>query len=267
MNSLLSVIDTFMVSDLGDFPLAAVAIGSNFGFFMIMVMFGFLSGLGIFIAQYWGSKEIEKIHRVFIFALIIGITISGVFFIVVHFFPQLIISLYNNGDNLMERQQIEFYGVKYLTIVSFAYITMSISFAIQMFMRSVQKVIFPQIISVLTVLINTGLNYLLIHGRFGFPEMGVEGAATATVISSSIGMTILILYMVFSKYEVFKIKFSEFRNITKEFVSMIAKKAAPVKAAPKTIEAVVASPYKKSGMILGAALVALVILANILNSL
>jgi len=45
------------------------------------------------------------------------------------------------------------------------------------------------------------------------------------------------------------------------------KKAAPIKAAPKTIEAVVVSPYKKSGMILGAALVALVILANILSSL
>jgi Na+-driven multidrug efflux pump len=121
MNSLLSVIDTFMVSDLGDFPLAAVAIGSNFGFFLIMVMFGFLSGLGIFIAQYWGSKEIDKIHRVFILTLIIAMTISGIFFIVVHFFPQFIISLYNNGENIADRQQIEFYGVKYLTIVSFAY--------------------------------------------------------------------------------------------------------------------------------------------------
>lgn len=58
--------------------------------------------------------------------------------------------------------------------------------------------------------------------------MGVEGAATATVISSSIGMTILILYMVFSKNEVFKIKFKEYKNITKDFVAMIAKKAAPV---------------------------------------
>ena len=228
MNSLLSVIDTFMVSDLGDYPLAAVAIGSNFGFFMIMVMFGFLSGLGIYIAQYWGSKEIEKIHRVFILTLIIGISISGIFFIVVHFFPQFIISLYNNGDNLFERQQIEFYGVKYLAIVSFSYITMSISFALMMLMRSVQKVIFPQVISVLTVLTNTGLNYLLIRGRFGFPELGVEGAATATVISSSLGMLILISYMIFSNFEVFKIKFTEVKNITKEFVASIAKKALPV---------------------------------------
>lgn len=228
MNSLLSVIDTFMVSDLGDYPLAAVAIGSNFGFFLIMVMFGFLSGLGIYLAQYWGSKEIDKIHRVFILTLIIAVSIAGIFFIVVHFFPQFIISLYNNGDNLVAKAAIESYGVKYLSIVSFAYITMSISFSIQMLMRSVQKVIFPQIISVLTVLTNTGLNYLLIQGRFGFPAMGVEGAATATVISSSLGMIVLISYMIFSNFEVFKVKFSEYKNISREFISMIAKKALPV---------------------------------------
>jgi len=228
MNSLLTVIDTFMVSDLGDYPLAAVAIGSNFGFFMIMVMFGFLSGLGIFIAQYWGSKEINKIHRVFILSLIIGIGIASVFFVVVHFFPQLVIGLYNNGDNLIARQQINYFGVKYLTIVSFSYITMSITLSLTMLMRSVEKVIFPQLISVFTVLTNTGLNYLLIQGRFGFPALGVEGAATATVISSSLGMLILISYMVFSKFEVFKIKFGEFKNLTKEFIGMIMKKAAPV---------------------------------------
>lgn len=228
MNSLLSVIDTFMVSDLGDRPLAAVAIGSNFGFFLIMVMFGFLSGLGIYIAQYWGSKEINKIHRVFIITVIIGLVLSSIFFVVVHFFPAFIVGLYNNGDDLYDKLIIEAYGVRYLRIVSFSYITMAVGFTIQMLMRSVEKVIFPQVISVLTVLTNTGLNYLLINGNLGFPRLGVEGAATATVISSTLGMTILIFYMIFSKQQVFNVKLREIKNISRDFISEISKKALPV---------------------------------------
>ena len=95
-------------------------------------------------------------------------------------------------------------------------------------MRSVEKVLYPQIIAALTVSINTFLNYALIHGNLGFPEMGVEGAALATVTSSVIGSLFLIGYLVHSKQEVFKIKFYEFKNITKEFVIKLFKKALPV---------------------------------------
>lgn len=228
MTSLLGVIDTFMVSSLGDTPLAAVAIGANFGFFLIMITFGFLSGLGIFIAQFWGSKDINSIHKVFIITLIISIFFSTLFFVVVHFNPEFIISLYNNSDNALERTSIELYGVKYLTIVSFNYFAMTIGFSIMMLMRSVERVIFPQMISIGVVLLNTLLNYLLINGNYGFPQMGVEGAALATVISSTTGAVILISFMLFSKEEVYKVKFNKIKEITRDFLSMLAKKALPV---------------------------------------
>ncbi len=226
--SLLSVIDTTMVSVLGDNAIAAVGIGANFGFLIVMIMFGFLSGLGIFIAQYWGSKEIANIHKVFVITIIIGTIVSSVFFVVVHFFPEMIIGLYNNSDDVVQSAIIKNYGVKYLTIVSFSYFTMTASFVVMMLMRNVERVVFPQIVSIFVVLINTALNYLLIEGRYGFPRLEVEGAAIATVISSTIGASILILSMVFSKQEVFQVRFQSMKDITGAFVLKLAKKATPV---------------------------------------
>lgn len=219
-----------MVSTLGnnDNPLAAVAIGANFGFFLIMVMFGFLSGLGIFIAQYWGSKEIDNIHKVFIITVIVGTVISTLFFLIVHFNPGLIISLYNNGESVIDQYWINYYGVKYLTIISFSYFTMTASFVIMMLMRSVERVIFPTVVSIGTVLINTFLNYGLINGKMGFPALGVSGAAYATLISSAVGTLILVLFMIFSKEEVYKVQFRKVKEITKSFIAKLVKKSLPV---------------------------------------
>ena len=228
LTSLLGVIDTFMVSSLGDFPLASVAIGANFGFFLIMVLFGFLSGLGIFIAQYWGSKDIKNIHKVFLITLIIGISLSTLFFLIVHFNPSFIIGLYNNSDNAIEQYWINFYGVKYLRIIAFSYFTTTISFSIMMMMRSVERVIFPQAVSIMTVLLNTFLNYGLINGNLGFPKLGVEGAAIATVISGATGMLVLVSFMIFTKEEVYKVKLKRIKDVTKEFILKLAKKALPV---------------------------------------
>lgn len=228
MTSLLGFIDTYMVSGLGDYPLASVAIGANFGFFLIMVSFGFLSGLGIYLAQYWGSKDIGNIHKVFWITLLIAVMISSLFFVVVHFNPEFIIGLYNNSGNTVEEYWINYYGTQYLNIVTFSYFTIVLNFSIMMLMRSVERVIFPQMVSILTVLINTVLNYGLINGNLGMPSLGVEGAAIATVISGFTGTFILVGFMIVTKEEVYKLKLAKIKEITGSFVKMLTKKALPV---------------------------------------
>lgn len=228
MTSLLSIIDMFMVSSLGNIAVEAVGVSAQFAFFFFMIEFGFFSGLAIFIAQYWGSKEISNIHKVFIIILIIGAIISFIFFVVAFFFPNALIGLFDQKDIISESLQFRQFGKDYLRIASFSYFSITVTFAIGMLMRSVEKVGYPQVIAIATVALNTILNYLLIQGNFGFPEMGVKGAATATVISSMLGMLFLIGYLVFSKEEVFRIKLREYKNITKAFISKLFKKALPV---------------------------------------
>lgn len=228
MSSLLSVIDSVMVSSLGDNALVAVMVSGNFAFLLIMIEFGFFSGLSIFIAQYWGSKDIKNIHKVFMMASIIGVFVSIVFFTLGFFFPEFIIGLYDNTQDPVNSIILTDYGVSYLRVAAFSYFTMTIIAVIGSLMRSVEKVIYPQVIAVIAVVINTFLNYLLINGHFGFPALGVQGAAIATLISSSFAALMMIGYMIQSKQEVFKVKFTVLKDITKDFVGRILKKALPV---------------------------------------
>ncbi len=266
LTSLLSIIDTIMVSVLGDNAISAVGLSANFGFFIIMILFGFLSGLGIFIAQYYGSKEIHNIHKVFVISFIVGLIISTLFFVLVHFFPEFIVGLYNNGDDPFVREAIKTYAVGYLKIISYSYFPMTFSFLIIMLMRNTEQVVFPQIVSVITVLINTFLNYVLITGNLGFPRLEVEGAALASLISSSVGMSILVIYMIFSKRDVLKVRITVLKDISKEFVSKLAKKALPV-ALNETIWGLGMSMYLMAMGFIGGHAIASVQIANMVMGL
>lgn len=228
MTSLLGLIDTFMVAGLGTTAVSAVAASTNFAFLLIMILFGFLSGLSIFIAQYWGSKDIKNIHKVYIISIIIGAIVSSLFFLVSFLFPEFVIGLYDNSGDFAEGVILTNYAVEYLGIAAFSYFTMTISFTISMWMRNVEKVIYPQAIAVLVVALNTFLNYILISGNLGFEAYGVKGAAIATVSSSGLGAFLLVTYIIKSKEEVFMIKLSTYKEITKKFVKQIFEKALPV---------------------------------------
>lgn len=228
MASLLSVIDSIMVSSLGDNALVAVMVSGNFAFLLIMIEFGVLSGLSIFIAQYWGSKDIKNIHKVFMMASIIGFFVSIVFFVFAFFFPEFVIGLYDNTNDPVNSAILREYGVSYLKVAAFSYFTMTVTAVISALMRNVEKVVYPQVIAVIAVIINTILNYLLINGHYGFPALGVQGAAIATLISTGVGSLLMISYLLHSKLEVFKIHLSTIKEISKEFIARILKKALPV---------------------------------------
>jgi len=228
MASLLSIVDMFMVSNLGALAVDAVGVGAQFAFLLFMIIFGFFTGLAIFIAQYWGSKEINNIHQVFIISIIIGTIISAIFFVIAFFFSIQLMGLFDHYGSTFESVTFRNYGSTYFKIAAFAYFPMAISFAISILMRSVEKVGYPQYVAIGTVLLNTLLNYTLINGHFGFPSLGVQGAAIATTSSSIVGVIFLGGYLFFSKEAVFRIKIREYKNITKAFVIKLFKKALPV---------------------------------------
>lgn len=226
LGSLLGIIDTFMVTELGDDALSAVGIGSQFLFLLTIIQFGLFSGFGIFIAQYYGSKNYDNISKVFLIMMISGLFFAFVFLGLTQLVPTQMIRLFNMNE--APNQNVIALGTKYLSIIGFAFVTTTISFAISMLARNVHKILWPSIFQMLAVLINTFLNYVLIGGRLGFPELGVEGAAIATLISSAFAATLSVLYLVFSKAEALKIRFSSLKRLTKDFMKKLLKTSLPV---------------------------------------
>lgn len=226
LGSLLGIVDTFMVTSLGDEALAAVGIGSQFMMVLFMIQFGLASGFGIFIAQYYGAKEYENLSKTFLIAISSGITIALLFLLVSQVFPIEIIRLFNMNET--PNQVVIDLGTAYLLIASFSFVTSTISFAISMLARSVQKVLIVSIIQSSGILINTVLNYILIHGKLGLPAMGVEGAALATLISSSLMMLSSITFLLVTNEPALKIKLHHFTKITKHFTDKLFKTVIPV---------------------------------------
>ena len=178
--------DTFFVSQLGDVSLSAVGMIGQWGWLLNMVLIGISSGTSVFVAQYWGVKEVKKINMTCGIATISALTISGMFMIFSLLFPNTVVSIFNKNPNVISE------GNSYLIIVCFSYPAIAISNILSSVLRSVELVKLPTYISAVTTVLNIFLDYGMIFGKFGFDKMGIKGAALATTISAWVGVILIL---------------------------------------------------------------------------
>ena len=190
ITSSLNMVDTVMISSLGKSAIAAVGLANQVFFFYIVVSFGINSGSSIFIAQYWGKRDKKNIKKVLGLAITLSALLGFVFTILAFFFPEFVMRL------LIQDPDVVRIGSEYLKVVSLSYIVTAISFAYSVALRTTGKANIPVFVSIVSVLTNIFFNYALIFGKFGFPEMGVVGAALGTVIARflELGVTLLFVY-------------------------------------------------------------------------
>lgn len=221
ISSSLNMVDTVMIGKLGETSIASVGIANQLFFFFALLMFGLNSGSAIFISQYWGKRDITNIRRILGFSVISGTLVSLIFTLVALVFPNTILGLFTNDSAVIEL------GRQYLLIVCFSYTITSITFSYSFASRSIGNAKLPMIVSGLSLGINTILNYLLIFGNFGFPELGIRGAAIATLIARTIELTLL-LSSIYRKGIVLDAKIKEMTDLSKVFITKIIKTTTPV---------------------------------------
>lgn len=188
--SSLNMLDTVMVGKLGEAEIGAVGIGNQVFLLFNVMIIGLSGGCGIFIAQYWGQKDIKNIRRVMGISLISGIIISSVFTVIILLFSTQIVSGFNSDPKVIE------YGAIYLKTVSLSYVFTAITFCIGNASRSIERAISPMVVSLFALVCNASLNYIFIFGKLGLPAMGVKGAALGTLISRAFEAVILTLYVI-----------------------------------------------------------------------
>ncbi len=202
----LNMIDTVMVSELGENAISAVGLANRIYFIFTTICFGIYSGAAIFIAQYWGAKDTVSIKKVFGIDLIIGSLLSLVFSITVYFFRIPIMRIFIDDAYVIQL------GSEYLKVIAFSYFFTSVSFAFSFNSRAIHRLKMPTIINAVALLINTFFNWILITGNLGFKALGVEGAAIATLIARVFEFIALI-------YFIYKDKTHPLAGSVKEFTS------------------------------------------------
>ena len=189
----LGLIDTFMVSQLGNTEMAAVTTANVPVFILISIVFGVQSGLGILVSQYWGKGDLKSINRAIGVASFIGTGIILVLAILFFLFPIPVMDLLSN------EHELSVLGAPYLRIIGFSYVFNMLSSIYASAQRSVERVAFGMKLFGFSTILNTILNYLLIFGHFGFPALGVSGAALATLLARMSEFLICVVCAIRSK--------------------------------------------------------------------
>jgi putative MATE family efflux protein len=189
--SSLNFVDTIMVGQLGETNIAAVALANQLFFLIALFLFGVGSGASVFVAQFWGKKDVINIRKVLGLSMLCSVVVSVLATLIVMTFPEVVLSLFTKDTEVIR------ISASYLRIVCFSYIPTSITFCFASTLRSTGQSKLPMIASAVALSVNTVLNYIFIFGKLGMPAMGARGAAVATVIAR-FAEAILILGVVYS---------------------------------------------------------------------
>ena len=189
----LGLIDTFMVSQLGNTEMAAVTTANVPVFLLISIVFGVQGGLGILISQYWGKGDLKSINRAIGVASLMGTAITLTLALVFFLFPVSVMDLLSN------EHELSVLGAPYLRLIGFSYVFNMLSSIYASAQRSVENGAFGMKLFGFSTILNTLLNYLLIFGHFGFPALGVAGAALATLLARMAEFLICVVCAVRSK--------------------------------------------------------------------
>ena len=191
-----NLLDNVMVGRLGTQPMSGVAIVNQIVFIFNLTIFGGLSGASIFGAQFFGKGDMEGVRSTFRFRLLFGAVVVVLGMAVFLTWGEDLFSLYldENASTPAELAATLNYAKEYTAIIIWGFFPFMIVQCYSSVLRDAGETVGPMVSSMIAIFVNLIGNYLLIYGSFGFPKLGVAGAALATVIARWSEMTYLVFY-------------------------------------------------------------------------
>ena len=192
IQSLVSLIDNFMVAALGDAKMAGVNVANQVNFVYFVIMLTISNAGGIYMSQYRGAKDEEGMRQAFRFKAIATMAVSAVYFITCQLMPGALITMMTMGN--ASQAEIVANGAEYLRLVSWTFVPMGLSHAVGSAFREIGRPGAPLLISVAATLLNTFFNWVLIYGNLGAPRLEIAGAAMATNIARGFEVVAFVVY-------------------------------------------------------------------------
>ena len=183
--------DSVMLGRYSEVAMSGVSLANQIQFLLQCLINGVGSGLVTLGSQYWGKKDVPSVKKVFSAAFFTSLLIAAVMAAVVFAAPEGVLGLLSDQRDIVDA------GARYIRIMGHSYLIFAVSYTLICLMRSVESVRIGFYTSVIALVVNVFLNYALIFGRFGFPELGVEGAAVATLVSRAAELVFVLFYVFF----------------------------------------------------------------------
>ena len=172
-----NMMDTLMIGIVGETQLSAVSLANQFISIYQILCMGIGMGASVLVARYYGMGDRDSLTKTLAIMVRLCVGMAALFCLVTAFFPEWIMGIYTVEDAIISN------GVRYLEYSVITYFLLGLSLTSTIVLRNVQKVKLPLYTSIGAFFINVGANYVFIFGKFGFPEMGVAGAAVGTLIA------------------------------------------------------------------------------------
>lgn len=193
ITNFVSLLDNIMIGQVGTEQMSGVAIVNQLIFVYNLCIFGGVSGAGIFTAQFFGQGNHEGVRQTMRFKLWMTASITALTVVLFLSAGTFLISSYLQGDGSPEDAAATLiYGKQYLWIMLLGLPAFAVVQMYSSTLRECGQTILPMKAGIAAVFVNLAFNYLLIYGKFGFPKLGVQGAAAATVLSRYVEMLIII---------------------------------------------------------------------------
>lgn len=196
---MVSMMDTLMIGQLGEVQLSATSIANQLWFMLMICCFGIAGGANVLLAQYWGKGDLPVMRRIQAITFKVTFAVSLLFVLISQLFPRQFMGIFTPDPETIAL------GASYLRIVGWSYPLYALANAAIMMLRSVGTVNISVVVYLVSLIVNTSVNYVLIFGHFGAPRMEIRGAAVGTALSRCFEFGITIIFLL-SKEK--KIRFS-----------------------------------------------------------
>lgn len=180
--------DSVMMGAYNETALSGVGICNNIQFLLMMAVTGTCNGMTVIASQYWGKIDKRNIKSVSAVSVWVSIAFAVALTLACAFAPEWVIRLFTDKEAVIAQ------AVEYLDVIKYTYLIYALTTVLLAILRSVETVKIGFYVSLSSFAINILLNYTLIYGKFSMPEMGVRGAAVATLVARAIELAVVVIY-------------------------------------------------------------------------
>ena len=181
--------DNIMLGSYSQNALSGAATVNQIFFMVQQVALSIGNALVVLASQYWGEGRVEPIRTLTGIALKLGLAFGIVIVGLCSFMPTSILHIFTDAPEIVAE------GLPYLAVVQWTFALYILTNVLMSALRSVKTVNISFYISIVSLLVNVGINYILIFGKFGFPEMGIVGAAVGTFVARILELAIVVIYI------------------------------------------------------------------------